>query len=53
MGIALLVSGIVDFVDQQIARQRLGPEYTAYIQGLYTVYKGAKVQSTVANWFDR
>jgi hypothetical protein len=25
----------------------------AYIQGLYTVYKGARVQGAVANWFDR
>jgi hypothetical protein len=46
-------------VDEQIARQRLGQhwfitEYIAvYIQGLYTVYKGARVQGAVANWFDR
>jgi hypothetical protein len=41
-------------VDEQVARQRLGQHkfitvFTAvYIQGLYTVYNGAGVQSTVA-----
>jgi hypothetical protein len=46
-------------MNEQVARQRLGQhefitEYiTAYIQGLYTVYKGARVQGDLANWFDR
>jgi hypothetical protein len=46
-------------VDEQVARQRLGQHWfiteyiAAYIQGLYTVYKGARVQGAVANWFDR
>jgi hypothetical protein len=45
--------------DEQKARQRLGlhrfiTEYIAtYIQELYTVYKGARIQGAVANWFDR
>ncbi len=40
-------------------KQRLGQHWfiteyiAAYIQGLYTVYKGARVQGAVANWFDR
>jgi hypothetical protein len=46
-------------VDEQIERQLLGQHWfiteyiAAYIQGLYTVYKGARVQGAVANWFDR
>jgi hypothetical protein len=45
-------------VDEQVAKQRLGQnwfftEYMAVsIQGLYTVYKGARVQGADANWFD-
>ncbi len=41
-------------VEEQMARQQLGqycfiPEYiAAYIQGLYTVYNGARVQGAVA-----
>ncbi len=40
------------------SRQQLGQHWfiteyiAAYIQGLYTVYKGAKVQGAVANWYD-
>ncbi len=53
-------------MDEQAAGQRLGQHWfiiediAAYIQGLptvhwglYTVYKGARVQGAVANWFDR
>jgi hypothetical protein len=49
----------VRIVDEQVARQRLGQHWfitvyiAAYIQGLYTVYKGARVQGAVANWSDR
>jgi hypothetical protein len=45
--------------DDQVARQRLEQHWfiteyiAAYIQGLYTVYKGARVQGAVANWSDR
>ncbi len=45
-------------VDEQIARHQLGQHWfiaeyiAAYIQGLYTVYKAARIQGAVANWFD-
>jgi hypothetical protein len=48
----------VTSVDEQVGRQWLGQHWfiteyiAAYIQGLYTVYKGARVQGAVANWFD-
>jgi hypothetical protein len=47
----------VTAVDKQIARHRLGQHWfiteyiAAYIQGLYTVYKGARIQGVFANWF--
>jgi hypothetical protein len=43
-------------MEGQIARQRLGQQWfitayiAVYIQGLYTVYNGAGVRSTVACW---
>jgi hypothetical protein len=53
------MTSIYIIVDEQVARQRLGKHWfiteyiAAYRQGLYTVYKGARVQGAVANWSDR
>ncbi len=54
----LFAANLQKFADEQIARQLVGQHWfiteyiAACIQGLYTVYKGARVQGAVGNWFD-